>query len=41
MKDRLALEQQPSETASHLVFNKNRDGQFYFFSFLIIIFMGV
>ena len=39
MNDRSALEQQPSETASHPVFNKNCDGQFYFFRFLIITFM--
>ena len=37
--DRSALEQQLSETASHPVFNKNYDGQFYFFRFLIITFM--
>ena len=39
MNDRSALEQQPSETASQPSFNKNCDGQFYFFHFLIITFM--
>ena len=39
MKNRSAPEQQPSETASRVVFNKNCDDQFYFFRFLIITFM--
>ena len=38
MKDRAALEQRPSET---VVFNKNCNGQFYFFRFLVTTFMRV